>query len=538
MTRLLHRLKTSLFCCMLPLLAGSAYADQNGEVYTSNNAPYPSLTAFQLKGLQPDLWPNQAEITGNNTKRVVVNLAWWEWEPEQLLVASNQSCPAGYEKYDGHCFKINTLRDNDLRGYSDRGVAVTALVYGAPAGWAISPSCKAPADKRNFCAPVNPDDFARFAGMVARRYNGLNGHGRAVDFVIHNEVNTQGWFDTACSPDCSGVAANLWVQTYASNYNKAYDIIKREQGAAKVLVPLTHDFSKSLDNFYAGQGSIVLSTQTFMEKFVPLIGGREFRLAYHSYPKDLFSPTFGADDLPYVTFGNIGVLAGWLRKTYPDKPYAWEIQLTENGVNSSPTQEAQAKGVCDSFVNVLGTPGIESYIYHRLRDQGDEGGLATGLRDAAGNPRQAWAKWALANRNDLTPPQLSCGFENLPYVKLTRSLVTARGHWASTRIPPSNSTAEASWKILRDAAPNTRMIYECQVGATGQSHNLLSPDVNCEGLQTLGPVGYFYTTPNAAPGLIPMYRCRVGLGTDHFISPAANCEGTVTESLLGYVKSM
>jgi hypothetical protein len=33
---------------------------------------------------------------------------------------------------------------------------------------------------------------------------------------------------------------------------------------------------------------------------------------------------------------------------------------------------------------------------------------------------------------------------------------------------------------------------------------------------------------------VPLYRCRVGVGQDHFISAASSCEGQVTEQLLGY----
>jgi hypothetical protein len=201
-----------------------------------------------------------------------------------------------------------------------------------------------------------------------------------------------------------------------------------------------------------------------------------------------------------------------------------------NSVAPNSTPAAQATGVCDSFRNVLGTPGIESYVYHRMTDHPDElrAGLGVGLRNPDGTPKPAWSVWALANRNDLSPPMLSCGFEELPYTRLRRSYNAARGHWASSRIAPAGFTTERSWRLWRDPRPGTVMLYECRVGG----HDLLTRDAGCEGQRPLGPVGYVFTDPT--PGASALYRCRVGVGTDHFVSPDARCEGQTTEVLLGY----
>lgn len=489
--------------------------------------PYPNRSTYQIKAIQPDRWPNKDEISGNNTGGVVFNMVWDEWEANR----NSPPCAAGEIIFDQHCFQLRGDYDNDLREYSRRGLVITAIVFGTPA-WARNTSLCPPRSSRaeRFCAPRNPADFARFVRMLARRYNGLNGNGRIADFVIQNEVNANDWYDIGCGGVLGACNKDAWIQNYATLYNAAYDAVIAEQPYAKVLISLEHHFDEKFDNLAAP--SPLLSGKTFLRGFNNLVGNRAWRVAYHPYPKDLFSPSFGANDYPYVTYGNIGVLIGWLHQAFPNKPSAWVVQLTESGINSAGPNsdpQRQARAVCNSFRNVLGTPGIENYVYHRMVDYPGEG-IALGLRmpypNAAAKP--AWAVWALANRNDLQPPQLSCGFELLPYTLLRRGYHASKGHRASSRLLPAGFTVENTWKLLHDPQPNTTLLFECQVG----QHSLLTSAPNCENQRPLGPVGYIYNQP--AAGRVALYRCYIPTNGDHFVSPAANCEGMTTERLLGY----
>jgi hypothetical protein len=488
--------------------------------------PYPTRTAYRLKALQPDFWPNLDDVSGNNTGGVSMNLTWLSWEPAKKTAP----CAAGTEEeYDGHCFVIQPLFDRTIAEWTKRGLVVTGIVYGVPAWARVGRVCSpVAAGYEIFCAPNDPKDYGRFVGFLAHHYDGKQGHGRVADFVIDNEVNSNDWFDIGCG---QGVACDpaAWMDAYAASYEAAYDAVMNEQSTAKVLISLEHSF---LVTDAPAAASPLLSGATFLTGFASRVAPRAWRVAYHPYAPNLFSPVFSPDDEPVVGYGNIGILAGWLRQHFPGVPSSWDIELTESGINSLGAQSsaaAQATAVCDTLRNVTGTPGISNYVYHRMVDNAAEGGLGLGLHDVNSVAKAAWSVWALSNRNDLTPPQLSCGFENLPYTRLDRSSSATRGHWASTRIAPSGFTVEQSYRLFRDEQPGAVMLYECRAG----QHNLVSRDVACEGLENLGPLGYVYTAPTA--GAEALYRCSIGAGTDHFISPSAACEGQTTEQLLGYV---
>lgn len=493
--------------------------------------PYPTRTGYRIKSLQPDFWANPDEIVGNNTGGVSMNLVWDLWEP------TRRAPPCGADvEFEGRCFTVDRGVDDAIRMWTARGLLVTAIVYGSPAYARVAGCTPVAPGFERFCAPTDVADYARFARMIARRYDGNHDHGRIADFVIWNEVNSNDWFDVGCGQASGPCNVDQWVRSYANLYNAAYDVIVDEQPNARVLFSFEHHFGSAFDS--PGAASPVLGAETFMLRAAPLVAPRAWRVAFHPYAPNLLRPQFSPDDWPRVTYGNIGTIVGWLRANNLGAASTLEVELTESGINSvapNSTPAAQAAAVCDSFRNVLGTPGIDNYVYHRMVDHPDElaAGLGLGLRNPDRSAKPAWTTWALANRNDVVPPMLSCGFEDLPYTRLRRSNHPTRGHWASTRIAPPGFTMETSWRLWRDSHPDTTLLFECRVGNVATSHNLLTRDPRCEGLQPMGPVGYIQNNPTA--GATALYRCRVAGNGDHFVSNAANCEGQVMEQLLGYV---
>lgn len=479
-----------------------------------------------IKSLQPD-FQDRAQIIGNEVHGVAMNLVWAEWQPQQ-----SKSCGANQVQYDGYCFNKNQAIIDAIREYTNHGVVVTAVVYGVP-DWArrdcVNPK-KRVVQAPMFCAPVDgkASDYGRFAGFVANFFNGEKGNGRVADFVIHNEVNSYMWFNIGCSDtNCN---LNTWTRVYADSYNAAYDYIKKEQKNAKVLI--------SFDHYFGATKGISYRADNFLKTLVPKLGNRDWMLAFHSYPPDLASPEFGANDYNnhgIISFGNIGVLAGWLRQHYPNDPHAWEIQLTENGINGvgASMQQRQQAQLCQAFRNVLGTPGITSFVYHRLVDHPDEvaGGLGCGLWNEDRSPKPAWTTFALANRKGVGVGWPSCGFDILPYVPLMRGY-NGKKHWVTSRQFPSGVKVEQTWHILREQAPNTQLVYECRVGGPNGDHTLISTFANCENQFNMGPMGYVYKTQVA--GTSPIYRCYIATTGDHFISSDPNCEGQKEESLIGY----
>lgn len=489
-------------------------------VSLGNSLPYPQRSGVQIKSLNTDFWPDRNQMLNAGVSGVIVNLVWENWQPAQT-----SNCDASQIRFENQCFTIEVAFDHQIEYWSDQGRPVTAVLYGVPE-WARADNCPAAStDTAKFCAARNADDYARFVAMIAERYNGLNGHGRVVDFIIHNEVNMNQWYKVACG---NGVACDQeqWIADYAANFNAAYDRVMAIQPAARVMIPFAHQFDTSFDN---PQGSNpIISVKTFLRGVHSRADGRKWRIAYHPYNHFLSSAEFSFNDLPRVTFGNIGVMSGWLRQEFPLQPESWEVHLTENGVSSNGQSNEfdQQVAVCNSYRNVLGTPGIENYIYHRMKDNNFEAvrGAAFGLHREDGTAKPVWDTWSTMSGDNP-----DCGFELLPYTRVSGSASSNGEYRASSRVVGDSYSTIDEWYLLRDYQPNTYMAYECE----GDTGSYISTDLYCGGRLSLGPVGYVHEFD--ADDRVGLFTCTNEQWV--YSSDEYACGSDDVVEFIGYVKS-
>ncbi|ODA81355.1 hypothetical protein RJ55_04320 [Drechmeria coniospora] len=485
------------------------------ETTTQPPLPYPSRTAEQVKGIYADFWPDMDDIWDANPGGQSLYLIWADWEP----VNKAPPCAADEQEYDGHCFLVVPEVDKAIGAWSDRKLVTTAIVYGTPA-WARG---RRPCAAGIYCVPDDAADFGRFAGMLARRYNGHNGHGRIADFVLDREVGNSNYFDIGCGP-AKACDKSEWIDLIASNYKAGYDAVYAEQSTARIMTSIDNKFGLELEDVPGGQ----LCGMTVLEGLAANAGGRAWRVSINAYNKPGFVE-ISYYDFPYVTMGTVGVLVGWLRQRFPNAPALRTVQFVEQGLPGRPAErQLQSRSLCTAFKNVLGTPGIDNYIYYHMQDQIPEV-QEFGLRQWDGTAKVAWTTWATANRD--SEPRTMCGFAHLPYVQLNL-VKNGNLYIVTSRNPPDGSIYRADWfwYLHHSEQPGTVMLWECRWGAA----SFLTTDSACNNELPYGPVGWMYSSE--VPNSVPLYSCYRAETDNYFVWPRADCGGPTVTALgvLGY----
>ena len=189
-------------------------------------------------------------------------------------------------------------------------------------------------------------------------------------------------------------------------------------------------------------------------------GEREWSVALHPYPPNL-SSTIDARDLPVrharQPRRRPRLAAGHVPRTTPTPG---RCSSPRSGwPTTARSTPPSATALCQTFRNVLGTPGITSFIYHRLLDHPAEGILKLGLRREDGTPKPAFDLWRHVN----DPGAEQCGFELDGHTVVRHGVDPATGaHWYSSRVLPRGYVAQPeAWRLSYDRPPATAMVHEC-----------------------------------------------------------------------------
>jgi hypothetical protein len=212
-------------------------------------------------------------------------------------------------------------------------------------------------------------------------------YGRALGYIVGNEVDTAYvWQNMGQQP------LVMFLEYYERALRVAWQAARAAYSDPQVYISLDHEWTVPYDpsrpeESYAGKdvvdGLAALSRQT---------GDFPWAVAYHPYPQNLFDPAFwhdtqataDADTTPLITFKNIQVLPGYLKRpalTYDGQQR--RIILSEQGCNtpndSLEGQKLQAACYAYAYYKVRFLDGIDAFILHRHVDHQAEGGLRLGL---------------------------------------------------------------------------------------------------------------------------------------------------------------
>lgn len=210
-------------------------------------------------------------------------------------------------------------------------------------------------------------------------------HGRVVNFIVGNEVNSHKWW-----ANMGPVTMEQFADDYLRTVRTCHAAVRKFSSSARVFISLEHHWNI---RFPSGDATQAFPGRPFVDYFnqqAKAGGDFDWHVAYHPYPENLFecrtwndkSATF-ADDTPRITFKNLEMLPRYFRR--PEllcggKPR--RIILSEQGFHSPDKPEGelwQAAAYCYAYYKVSKMNEIDSFILHRHVDHGAEYGLKLGL---------------------------------------------------------------------------------------------------------------------------------------------------------------
>ncbi|CAF1528818.1 unnamed protein product [Adineta ricciae] len=220
------------------------------------------------------------------------------------------------------------------------------------------------------CVPNNAslDDFEDYINFLAQRYNGLNGYGHLLNFIIWNEVASGGWYDMSplietAHPVTDPNQIYLWTSYYAEMLRRAQKALNRHNPNALIYVSLDQMFrsDQSHWNYPANIGAKTMLDGLWTELGLSV----NWSIAIHPYQDpDRFIDVDTLNFFNLFTLSNYQALQLISRgiQDYEKRSQYW-MAATEQGWPLPPTvgKERHAQIICaahnivKTMPNMIGT---------------------------------------------------------------------------------------------------------------------------------------------------------------------------------------
>ncbi|HEV8541822.1 MAG TPA: DUF5722 domain-containing protein [Verrucomicrobiae bacterium] len=362
-------------------IAGLLWAAVN----RADEAPFP--TPASKKGLQVQM-VDDALALGVRHAALNVNFG-------QLLTFETNNIHARYRGADFWFSRgyVNHL-DAQIKPLSDHGVVVALILLNYAGSDAtlnrvlLHPRYDPGAPNHLSAFNTSTPEGARALGacveFLAERYSS-NEHGRVWNYIVGNEVNSH-WFWS----NMGRVTMEEFADDYLRAVRLCQESVRKHSANARVYISLEHHWNI---HYPGGDEKQTFPGRPFVDYFARRAretGDFDWNIAFHPYPENLFDcrtwkdkSATDAPDTPRITFKNIEMLPKYLSRRellYQGKPR--HVILSEQGFHSPETPEGQvlqAAAYCYAYEKVDHLNGIDSFIYHRQVDHGQEGGLNLGV---------------------------------------------------------------------------------------------------------------------------------------------------------------
>ena len=296
-----------------------------------------------------------------------------------------------------HRGQVESL-DRRVKRLSDAGVVVYLILLTYASGDAalnrvmLHPGYDPAAPNRlgafNTATPEGVRHFRACLEFLADRYSRPGApHGRAVGFILGNEVNSH-WFWS----NRGKVRMEEFAEDYLRAARLAHTAIRTASSQARLYLSLEHHWNIRYPGGDAGQAFAGRAFLDYFNRRAREQGDFDWHVAFHPYPENLFEPrswrdksaTTNVQTTPRITFKNIELLPAYLRR--PEFLHAGQprrVILSEQGFHTPERPDGevlQAAGYAYGWRKIAAAGGIDAFILHRHVDHPHEGGLHLGLR--------------------------------------------------------------------------------------------------------------------------------------------------------------